>query len=270
MSIFSYIDYKTYIQESLAMRPQKGRGELSRLAKSLGVNATLISQILKGPRDFTIEQAMAVSEYLGLTDIESEYFLLLVQKARAGTPSLRKFFDKKIAQIQKESLQLAKRMKTDRVITDQERAIFYSTWLYSAVRMHTSIGAGQTVESVSKRFQISYQKANQILQFLAETGLCVQTGDSRFKMGAQQTHLEFGSPYLIQHLQNWRNKSIQYADRVTEEEMMFSASLSLGLDDFKKVREILVATIKDVAAIAKDSESEEIAFFNLDWLWVRS
>jgi uncharacterized protein (TIGR02147 family) len=257
------------VKDTLAARPNNGRGELSRLAKHLGVNATMVSQILSGPKDFTHEQAFAVCEYLGLIGLDAECFMLLVQRARAGTHSLQKFYDQKLARLRSEAVLLSERLNIDRKLTDQERSVFYSSWLYSAVRVFTSIGQeGKTSAEIAERFDLELARVNEVMGFLVGSGLCIES-NGRFKMGPQQTHLEFGSPYLTQHLRNWHMNAAQSAERIKKEELLFSACLSISHEDFAKVREMLASQIKTVADTVKNSEADEVACFNLDWFWVR-
>lgn len=71
--------------------------------------------------------------------MELEYFSLLVQKERAGSHELREHLVRRLAQLKTEASKLSKRISHDRSLTDQERAIFYSSWIYSAVHLFTSL-----------------------------------------------------------------------------------------------------------------------------------
>lgn len=267
MNIFRYTDYKEATLELLKLRPNNGRGELSRLAKWLGVNATLVSQVLRGPKDFTPEQAYATAQYLGLSPAEADYFLLLAQSSRAGSRALRQHYKQKIDSYRAGAPQLASRLNVDRTLSDEERARFYSSWLYAAVRLFTSVGKGQTARTVAERFRIPPSRAQGILRFLADCGLCVEDGGT-FRMGPLQTHIEFGSPFLVQHLNNWRMKASQNIERTSDEELQFSACVSLSKKDFERIREQLTETIRKAAAVIKDSPAEDIACFNIDWIRV--
>lgn len=268
MNIFRYVDYKEATLELLKLRPKNGRGELTRLAKWLGVNATLVSQVLRGPKDFTPEQAFATTEYLGLSPAETEYFLLLAQSSRAGSRSLRQHYKQKIDSFRAGSPQLANRLTVDRVLSEEERARFYSSWLYSAVRLFTSVGDGQTARSVSERFRVSTARAQSILRFLSDCGLCVES-NGIFRVGPLQTHLEFGSPFLAQHLNNWRMKAVQHTERTSEEELQFSACVSVSREDFIRIGDQLTEVVRKTAASVKDSPAEEIVCFNIDWIRLR-
>ncbi len=69
----------------------------------------MVSQVMAGSKDFTLEQAKKVAEYFVLPKFETDYFLLLVQIERAGTQDLKNYFREKRDEIKKESLKISKR-----------------------------------------------------------------------------------------------------------------------------------------------------------------
>ncbi len=93
----------------------------------------MVSQILKGSKHFTIEQAYDVAEYFAFDETEREYFILLIQKERAGNIRLQKYFEKKILSVKSDSLKIANRIKTEYHFSDHEKSIFYSNWLYNGL-----------------------------------------------------------------------------------------------------------------------------------------
>lgn len=268
MSIFDFDDYYAFLRSYLASLPRKGRGEVNRIAKALNVHSTLVSQVFHGKKDFTLEQAHRLCAHLGLPALEADHFILLVLKARAGTAELRDYFRSKLVESKKQSLHLANRIKEHRKLTDTERAIFYSSWIYSAVRLFTSVGRGQTIDEVAHRFAISRKVAAEILSFLKATGLCIEDGGV-YRLGVQHTHLEADSPFLIRNRANWRFKAMQRSEDLAVEEMMFTSPFSVSLADFQKIREMLVETIKATSKTIKDSPAEDIACMNIDLFWIR-
>lgn len=268
MSIFSHQNYRDFLRDYVDKLPKHGRGEIGRMAKATGIHPTLLSLIFSGKRDLSPEQTHDLTSYLQLTELEADYFSLLVQHARAGNHRLKAHLKKKIEAIRIESSKLANRFEHDKVLTDMERSIFYSSWLYSAVRIFTSLAEeGKTVDQITERFRQPRQRIVAILNFLASAGLVAQESD-HYKVGVQRTFLEQGSPHLVRHHTNWRNKSIQKADQVAPEELMFTSPLSLSRQDFAKIREQLAELIKSVSQTVKDSPSEEMACLNIDWFWI--
>jgi uncharacterized protein (TIGR02147 family) len=268
MRVFRFPDYRQFLKSYLASLPKKGRGELSKISKHLGVHSTLMSLILSGSRDLTLEQAYELSQYLHFTDVETEYFSLLVQYERAGSTPYKNFLKAKMESMKKDATKVSQNFQHERVLNDEQKSIFYSTWLYSAIRLFTSTNeAGVSCEEVVKKFQLPRPQALKMLSFLVSTGLVSET-DGRYQMAVQRTFLEQGSPHLPKHHSNWRVKALQKADRVGEKELMFTSPVSISVEDFEKIRNDLVEFLRKISQVVKDSPAEDIACLNIDFFWI--
>jgi len=268
MSIFNFSDSRAFLRHYISTLPRKGRGESTKIARYLRVSTTLVSQVLNGEKSWTAEQAQALTEYLGLSELETDHFLFMIHYERAGSAELKKYWQSKLNDLKSKALQLSERLKSERVLNDQERSVFYSSALYSAVRLFTSIGKGKTVGEVEERFEISRARASEILHFLVETGLCRLEKD-RYIMGAQSTFLEQGSPHLLKHYSNWRIRAIRQSEELSEKELMYTSVVSLAQKDFDLLREGMVGFIKEFLDKVHASPAEEIACFNLDFFWIK-
>lgn len=267
---FTKIDnYRDFVRQYLAKRGSNGRGEMTRLSQSLRVHPTFISQVLAGKKDFNMEQAFEITKYLKLTEMERRYFLLLIQKDRSGTVELKNYYKKEIEELRSSLSNLSNKLKDFRSLTDQDRAVFYSSYLYTAIRLYCSIGNGKDLEEICEYFLIDRKKALKILDFLCETNL-VTLEKNRYKLGTTHTHLPPDSPYVIRHHMNWRVKSLERHESKSENEIAFSAPMSISKKDFMQIRERIHECIKDSIEVAKASDAEELAFLNIDWLFVKS
>jgi uncharacterized protein (TIGR02147 family) len=269
MSLFLFDNYRTFLKTYIASLPGKGHGELSRIAKALQVHQTLMSLILSGERDLSLEQAFDLCNYLGFSQIESDYFSLLVQLARAGTKRFEDSIRQKLEQVKNESKKLSKRVDFEKVLTEHERAKAYSSWIFSAIRMFTSVGEqGQSLQDIQNRFHLTRQRAMELLNFLESAGLVRQV-QGKYVMGEQRTFLEKGSPHFLKHHSNWRIKAIEQADQLSDSELMFTSPVSLSAEDFTKLREQLAEFIKNFLETVKASPAEDIACLNLDFFWIK-
>ena len=179
ISIYEFTNYRHYIQKRFFEMPKKGYGQSHRLATHLGVHTTLVSQVLKGLKTFTLEQASLASEFLGLTESESEFFLLLVQLDRAGNEPLRKILKRQIQEMKKKSFELANRLQAEKKLSAEKRAVFYSDWSYSAVRQLSAIKGFHSLDSIADYFDFSTKQTKLILDFLIGTGLCKEISYSK-------------------------------------------------------------------------------------------
>ena len=72
----------------------RGRGEFRRISLALGMHTTLVSQVFRGRKSLTEEQAGGLARYMGLGTLETDFLLKLVQRERSGSEELRKIFDR--------------------------------------------------------------------------------------------------------------------------------------------------------------------------------
>lgn len=268
MNVFLMDDYKEALKLYIRNKQGASRGALKDMAEYLGVHPTLISQILSGTKDFTEEQIFSVCEFLGIPNLESQYLWVLVQIERAGSVRLKKHYQETKAQLRKQSLQVSERVQRNRVLTDQEKSIFYSSWLYSAIHILTTLERKVDFEFICQRLQISAKRAREILDFLAEIQM-VQEKDGYFTPGAASTHLEKNSAHIKKHHTNWRLKAIEACEDLSDEELMYSGNFSISKSDFAKLREEMLQTLQRFVKIVHDSPAEEIAQFNLDFFWIK-
>lgn len=268
MILLNFADYRDYLKAHIKTLPNKGRGELSKIAQHLRVNTTWISQILSGAKQFNIDQAVELGAYLDLSDIEIEYFILLIQSERAATHKARAFLKKKIESIKSESMKLQNQITFEKSLNDKEKAIFYSSWIYSAVHLFTSTSEkGVSLDEVMNRFDLKRTRAVDILNFLLQTNLCLKKNDY-YLSSTQSTFIDRDSPFLLKHHSNWRIKAIEKSEHLGEEELMFTAPISLSKSDFKEIREELVRSLKKISQRVQASKSESIANLNIDWFWI--
>jgi len=268
MSIFEHTDYRKFLRSHIENLPKKGRGEINRLALFMGVHPSLLSQVLSDAKNLTLEQAQLACEYLGLTSQETEHLLCSVQYQRAGTAKLRTYFKEKLTLSKQASVELSERVRQDRQLSEEEVSVFYSHWLYAAIWLQSSLPKGTTLETACERFHISRERASEILHFLAETRLCISL-NGHYQMGPQSIHLARGSVHLGKHHTNWRLRAIENSDKISQEELMYTAPISISKSDFKKIRTRVTEFIKEVTDTAIQSEADEIACFNLDLFWIR-
>jgi uncharacterized protein (TIGR02147 family) len=268
MGIFDHSNYQDYLRAHIKSLPKNGRGELSKIAQILSINTTLLSQIMAGTRVFNSEQAYSLSMYLGHNELEMDYFALLVQFERASTHDLKSHLKKKIEALKAESLKLSRRVSYEKRLSEQERSIFYSSWIYSAVHIFTSLEEkGVTRDEISRKFSISKVQTSKIIQFLTSTGI-IKESDGRFSPGVQSTFIEQGSPHLLKHHSSWRIKAIQKSEKLSDSELMVTGQYSLAREDFLFLREKLTEVIKTINKKVKDTKPEEIVCLNIDWFFL--
>ena len=247
--------------------PNKGYGQMSLLARFLGVHSTLVSQIFKEHKDLTTDQAASVADFFSLGEMEAEYFVLLVQIDRAGTPTAKALYKKQLQRIKEQAQTLSRRVKSEAKLNEEHRAIFYSDWAYSSVRQSVAIPGNRDINSISEYLGISRKKIQFALDFLLKTGLCkIEKGE--LKVGPASTHLESTSPWVRTHHSNWRQRAIQSLDSSQIENLHYTSPLTISKKDSELVREKIIQFIEQTNSIVDPSLSEELFCLNIDWFLV--
>lgn len=268
MSVFHFRKYRPFLRDSLANFPKQGRGQTLKLAQHLGVNSSFVSQVMSGQKDFNLEQAQAVSEFLGLQSMDTDYFLIMVQHERAGTQKLRKYFEQKMNTMQAEAQKVVNRIEVDRSLSEAEKTKFYSSWVYPAIPLYCSVGKGKSFEEILKWTEWPRDRVLETVEFLLSSGF-LQNKDGIYIEGIQRTHIEQGSPHLLRHHTNWRMKSLLRSETLTPQELMFTAPFSASKSDIEWLREELVQFIQRFTKKLGDSKPDSVGCLNLDLISVR-
>jgi len=100
-TIFDYECYKEYLNERIQSGPKRGRGVKKNLAEFLRCKTSLISAILSGDRDFSLDQAIQVSRFFSLGLLEKDFFIFMVGHEKAGTQELKDYYKEKLENYRK-------------------------------------------------------------------------------------------------------------------------------------------------------------------------
>lgn len=246
--------------------PNLGRGHFREIAKQLRMHTSLVSQIFSGDRHLNPEQACDLCRFWGLNDLETEMFLALVHKGRAGSKSLGDMLAKQIQQIRQRADKLSYRLPQDKILSAEAQAVFYSNWSYSGIRLLSSIPQYQNIDAIAEYFDLSKQKVAQVLEFLIAHGLCVREKNGKVQMGPQRTHLSAESPLIARHHLNWRTKSFAKVDHLEDHELMFTAPMSISRKDATKIKKRILEVIEELSETVKETQPEKLVSLNIDFL----
>lgn len=264
INIFNYSNYREYLTIWLQEAKNNKSFNLSRLADVAQIHPTYLSHILAGTKHLSLEQAALISEHLEHTKLEQDYFFILINLDRAGNKKLKDYWLEKKSLLEKEKNKLSQRFEKHKQLNQEQRAIFYSSWIYVAVWATTAINNRQSLSQIAERFDITKDRTEEVLTFLLETGLCTEK-NGLYSMGEVHVHIPNESPLVVKHHTNWRIKAIQEMDSRTDNELFFSAPMSISLEDYKKIRERINKLITNVVDIAKGSKAEDLACLNIDF-----
>jgi hypothetical protein len=265
-NIFDFEDHYSYLIHRLNGKSQT-RGTKQKFADCTRIQPAYLSQVLAMKYALSLEQADLANGFLQHTLSESEFFLLLVSRDRAGSESLRKHFTRQIDQILKLRLEVVERLGRKIEISSETQAIYYSSWMYAALHVATTIPSLRTLDAMKTYFDVPAEKILQILHFLETQNLIVKK-EGEFHPTQNWIRLDRLSPHTLKLHSNWRQRAIQNLETQKSQDLHYSGVYSLDKKTAASVREILLETIsrsveKIEGAPEKELYSIGVDFFDL-------
>lgn len=267
-SVFLFRDYRKFLLKCFRFKAKNGFGQATKLAEFLGVHNTFVSQVMNGNKSFSDEQALRVTRYLNLNEDEAEFFLLLVKFDKAGTRDYKQHLERQIDKLKTQSQELINRVMYEATLSEEQRAVFYSDWIYSAIRLATLLPSLKTVRALSEHFGVSLEQVQEIVDFLLQANL-LKLEKGELCVGPMTTHLDVKSPWVKAHHSNWRQQALNNMSLRDPASLHYSAPMTLSESDAARIREILMKAITDVDAILDPSPSKKLMCLNIDWFEVR-
>lgn len=264
MTIFEYNDYKKFLKTWIEAQPKQGRGLVRRMAEHLRVSPTMMSHTLAGEKHFSFEAANDLAVFIGLDDSETEYLLLLVSHAKAGSFALRERFRKKIISEQKKAAEITKRVKADADLPNVAKTVFYSHWLYTGIRNMSACPDFQNIDDISKHLNLPRATVKKVVEFLVKNDLCIEK-NGHLLPGPKQTHVGHQSPLVSRHHQNWRLQGFTKMIDAEDKNLFFTAPMSLSYETAEVIRQKIPGFIEDVIKLVRPSLSETVRCLNIDW-----
>jgi len=255
-TLFEAKDYKAYLAKRLAPTGE-GRGLRTRLAKALGCQPAHISQVLaKGASaHFSLEYAVVIDEFLRHSPEESQFFLLMVHRDRAGTKKLFAYYESQMQQIRENRTEVRRRISVKEAVPAEYHDTYYSSWIYAAVHVMLSIPRLQSVKALSEHLHLPADYLGRLLSFLEAAGLARATG-GRWEITQKRIHLGPDSPLIARHHTNWRLRGIQSCERAAKEDLHYSAVFTLSEEEVVQVREIFLKSLAEAERVLIQSKEE--------------
>lgn len=265
MTIFLFNSYKEFIKEHLQNLPKAGHGEFRKFAEAMKVNSTFVTQVFKGDLHLSIEQGYRLTNYLALNELETDYFMLLLQYERSGDSQTQKYFFGKMTELKKENLNIKKRLKAESVLSESDHARFFSHWKYTLIFLMPSLTDFQTKDSIAKAVQLPKKEVFEIIDFLIETGL-FKDKNGQLTIGDSHIFIGKDSPFIKNHHVNWRMHSIQnLSNHSIEDDVYFTNVNFISKADSDRLKEMILTFIEQYRMISQPSKSEELFCLNLDF-----
>lgn len=259
------MDYKEFISLKIAENSRM-RGYKTKLAEAAGCNPTYLSQVLGSHIHWTPDQAANAAVFWELDANETEYFICLLNRARAGTKPLIGVIESRMQQLQAIHDSVAGSVGGDskEPLSETDRTLYYSAWYYSAIHILTSIRRFSKEIAIAKHLSLDPNVVSRTLNDLARMGLIKNKGGS-WSNTTQKIHLPMESPLCSTHFANWRQKatSVQQ-ENFQKGNLHYNAVHSLSKSDLKLLRDLFLETISNSRSIVDASPEETMAIVCLD------
>ncbi|MNT43381.1 hypothetical protein D3C72_1798500 [compost metagenome] len=190
--------------------------------------------------------------------------MLLVQKDRAGTKSLREYFQSQLDEILKARMVLTERLGKSQQLDEKDRSWYYSSWLPAALHIATTIPELRKADRLLNAFKVSESNLLSTLERLELIGLIKKQGDE-YHPGLQQIRLGNDSHHVLKHHTNWRLQAMQSLDREKLNELHYSAVVSLSKEDVLKIKNTLLENIGENIKLIRESKEEELFCLSIDF-----
>lgn len=263
IEIFECRDYKQYLLAKVG-GPHQKKGVKSAMARALGCQPTYITHVLKGHANLSLEQAELLNGFFAHTKEEGQFFLLMILRDRAGTHTLKANFQEQIDQLLSNRMNLTKRLGQRNILSEEQRAVFYSAWYFLAAQIGLTIPEWQTPEVLAKKLSLAPARLAEVLQFLWEVGLVKKEG-AQFVPTETQIRLGKDSHHIMKHHTNWRVKAIESLEFEDSLDLHYSSVVSLSASDVLRLKNLLLDQLKDNLKIIGSSKEECLYGFNIDF-----
>lgn len=229
----------------------------------LGCHAGFISLVLAGKSDFSVEHAIQIADFLHLNLEEKNYLLLLVQKDRAGSVLLKQHYEAQLKDIQKEKKEIKSRISTTHALSSEEQLKYYEHWFLAALHMCTLVPHLRTPSAMAGYLNLSAETTKNALETLKNLGIITQKGNT-FESTQKRIHLGEKNLALKIHHSNWRARSLNSLDYISEADLHYSSIMSISKTTMAEIKQILLKAIQDSEAPIKTAKDEGVFALTID------
>jgi uncharacterized protein (TIGR02147 family) len=274
MDIFSYKDYRSYLQDFVKARTEFSQKDI---AAAMSISPSLLSQVLTGDRELNSDQAYRFASWSSLNFAETSYFLLMLDHHRAATAELKRFFEERLVRAAEEyrnnervRLDLKKTGWTQDFMT-----LFYSSWHSVAVYCLLGLKKTWSLGELSERLLLEEFRIQQIMAFFLRYDIVEKTDESTYTL--KQTNYsivagieeDFYRSVAIHNCKNLRAKAMDTFEKhqfIKDFDSTFLTITALISEtDFQEFRSKLKDLVADFHQKIAKEKFEQVACLNIDF-----
>ncbi len=247
----STAEYQNYLKDVLLEKRKKNRTfSLRAFAKLVGLQPSLLSDVLNGRRNITEETAVTIAQKLGLGETEATYFQSLVRIGRAKNPAVKEVFIK----------QLEEQFKDRKPVHDLtvDHFVVISDWHHLAILKLLDIAKFDFKPSaIAAALEIDPIEVEQALARLVRLGILEQS--PHYKRVTSDFVVQSVKPNdaLKKYHQQVLTKTIEAQSTQTPHERYTGTeNIALSADQLKQAAEIFEECFQKVIALSEKRKPE--------------
>lgn len=262
--IYQFKSYKQFVIEAIENNPDLGRGSVKKIADFLRVHSSLISQILRGTKDFNPEQANEIAQFLGLDDRATDYFLCLVNIERAGSYKLKSFLEKK-----RDEMILTARRESNSAealigrVSKENIDRLNSNWLYCAIWLLSQMPKYQSVALISQYLKLPATSIKEVLEGLRQLGLVTVNSDDTVRCEFSLSDSNIIDP--VRFHMNWRVKALARLSNHDSREDFITVPVALTANDRNRLRQMIREFAIQIRQSSEPSIAEDLSVMTIDF-----
>jgi len=249
--IFEHSDYRTFLRDALSEKAKQREGySLRAFAEKIHISNSYLSEVLNNKKALSVELAFKVALKLDLTDLETQYFCLLVQIDQEKDLTFREEFQKRLNN-------LNPKRKTHDLSVDLFKII--SEWYHLPILELTYLpGFKGTSDYVAKKLGISKPEAELALKRLLRLELLEKDAKGKWSKAHNYLLAESNVPNSAfkQYHKQMLTKATESIDAQNPKERM-SATDVLAVDS-RYLPEVDRLSQEFTSAVIKLSEKSKV------------
>ncbi len=267
MSIYKHLKYRPAIEEIVEnRRTLPGKFTLRALAEGAGLQASFLTNVLKGRFDFNADQLFAVCHVLALSATERDYLLLLLELERSVFKPRKEELKKQIDEIRKENQKSEKHLAVKAVeLSSDAQAQYYLDPFAQLTLVYLNLAPyNRQPEKLGAALGISQTHLGEILKILTGIGYVQREGQT-YKVIARDRHLPKRNPLSGPHLTLMRLKSIDQLQRLSLDQSYSHSVTFTGTEETKEaLSDAYLTFLKKAESIVRPAKSEKVFQMNFD------
>jgi len=261
-----YQDYiRQLLAEGTATRPKSTKKSL---ALHLKCHSTFISHVLAEKAHFSLEQAVRFSDYYGLSSEETDFYLDLVNRDRAGDHATRDVYESRLGRAREQWMSISGRLKETDRLSDDEAADYFENWLLQTVHLACLLPDCSDALAIAERLGMAPERIAVAIRLLEEMGLVTRV-DGGYQLVNRRLHLDKNSPTFKRYHASWRAKILHdVSTRSRLDGIHYTSLVTVSRAKVDEIRKLILDHIESTRSEFVDSTPEELYLYSLDFYQV--